>query len=66
METCKTCKFFERGKWNRAIDPFESDQLGGYCEILEKIIGMNNSFIFGRRLYIQESFGCVVHRRIDT
>jgi hypothetical protein len=61
MGTCKTCKYFERGKWHKAIDPNEGEQLGGYCAVLDQVIGMNNSFIFGHRIYIQESFGCIAH-----
>ena len=58
---CKTCQFFERGRWHKVVDPEESEQLGGYCEVLDRMLKMTNSFMFYNRVYIQESFGCIFH-----
>ncbi len=63
---CKTCKHFERGKWHKAVDPDESDQLGGHCKVLDGVLKLTNSFMIYDRVYIQESFGCVFHSELTT
>ena len=61
MQRCTTCKFFKRGKWHKSIDPDESPQLGGQCSVLTEVLKMENSFMWGWDLYVQDTFGCVFH-----
>jgi hypothetical protein len=66
MKTCKTCAHFNRGRWHKDVDPEEADQVGGNCKLLLELIAMNNStFLKQERLYVPESFGCVLHRGIQ-
>ena len=64
MKYCKTCKYFERGKWY-AIHGNETDsedQLGGNCPLLLNVLKMNNyNLLFQNDICIQESFGCSLH-----
>lgn len=66
MERCGTCQFFQRGRWHKVIDPDESEQKGGYCEILFKALLMTNShkmnILSDGKLYVQDTFGCSLHR----
>ena len=62
MKNCKTCAYFKRGKWHKCIDREESEQLGGTCEMLARIIGMTNWCVRTTdSLHVQESFGCLAH-----
>jgi len=62
---CKTCIHFTRSKWHETIDSDETYQLGGYCSMLKEILMMNNSKLWSMdALYVQESFGCVLHKKV--
>jgi len=64
MIKCKECKYFERGKWHKAVDPDEGPQMGGHCERLLKVLQLDNSkLIWLDKLYIQDGFGCVLGRK---
>ena len=59
---CKTCKFFKRGKWHKVIDPKESPQYGGKCELLKKVLEIENSELtYFDHLYVQDFFGCSLY-----
>lgn len=64
MNTCKTCKFFKRGKYHKNIDPEESEQPGGRCELLYSVLIMSNSITEFKSdsLYVYENFGCILHK----
>jgi len=59
---CKTCIYFERQKLHKDIDPLEEDQRGGYCPIIQNVLSMDNSFLWNNKLYIQDTFGCILHK----
>lgn len=62
---CRNCKYFERGKWHKSICPDESDQLGGQCKVLPKLLGMTNFELYMcKSLHVYESFGCSAGRPI--
>jgi len=64
---CKTCVHFERGSWHEEIDPDKSYQLGGYCTLLNEVLSMTNSHLWAmKHLYVQESFGCILHKMIPN
>ncbi len=65
-KTCKTCEYFERNRWHKSIDPEESYQLGGYCEVLNKVFRITNAFMWNERIHIQESFGCVFYKNKEN
>ncbi len=62
-KACKTCKYFEQGKWHKSIDLEESYQLGGHCELLDKVLQKTNFFMWGKRVHIQEAFGCIFYKK---
>ena len=58
---CKQCLFFTRGKWHKAVDPAESNQCGGTCAAIAKVLGHTNAQLFFiKELYVMEDFGCVI------
>ena len=62
MIKCKDCIYFKRGKWPKEWGG--DDQMCGTCELLLKILKMNNGkMCFIDRIVIQESFGCVVGKK---
>lgn len=61
-KTCKTCEYFERNKWHKSIDSEEPYQLGGHCEVLDRVLCITNGFLWNERIHIQENFGCVFYK----
>ena len=58
MKTCKNCAWFKRAHWW----PDGTDQLGGSCEMLARILRITNSDLrLLESLHVQESFSCVAH-----
>lgn len=60
---CKTCQQFERLHLHKSIDPEESELSAGRCKLLNSVLAMTNSNLWAKGfLYVQESFGCVLHK----
>ena len=58
---CKDCKYFRRGSWHKSVDPHEREMLGGYCDVLPKVLALTNSSLWSfDELYIQDTFGCTM------
>ncbi len=61
MKRCKTCKYFERGKWHESLGGGE--QHGGNCPQLLAVLQMENSALaLTESLYLQDTFGCFMHK----
>ena len=59
---CRTCIYFKRGKWHKAIDPEENKRLGGTCELLLGVLSIENSWMaFHDGIAVQDTFGCCLH-----
>jgi len=65
MKQCKTCRYFERGYWAEELTPqrIREPQGGGNCELLLKVMRMNGNMLLEEKLYIQDNFGCVLHKQ---
>lgn len=62
---CKTCSNFERGKWHKTLGG--DYQTGGYCTLLLEILKLENSGLaFIKKLYIQDTFGCLLHMKKEV
>jgi len=55
---CKTCKHFKRVEWPGK----KGIMFGGHCETLQEIFTLDNIFLTRNKLYVQDTFGCVMHR----
>lgn len=62
---CKECKFFKRKHWHKSQGG--GTQLCGTCDILLKILKINNSSLFHVDVIVlQDTFGCVLGKAKDT
>ena len=63
MTNCGKCKSFKRAKWHKSISEGETEQVGGYCELLLSALRLSNpSLLMLKSLYVYESFGCGLGR----
>lgn len=59
MNKCRDCLFFERKNWHKVVDSKCSPQSGGDCELLAKVLSMDNYSVRQQdSLYVYEEFGC--------
>jgi len=60
---CKTCKYFKRGTWHKTIDPEEKPRHSGTCEVLLRVLAIENSVLWSKSyLTVQDAFGCTMHK----
>lgn len=65
MMKCKTCSYFKRNHLHKSLTKSGEKEplLSGYCKMLKDILLITNSILWREdNLYVQESFGCVLHR----
>ena len=61
--TCKTCEYFKRGTWHKAIDSHEGQRNGGTCEVLLRVLAIENSALWNKsQLAVQDTFGCTMYK----
>ena len=63
MINCGKCTSFKRAKWHKSISEGETEQVGGYCELLLSALRLSNPrLLMLKSLYVYESFGCGLGR----
>lgn len=57
MQRCATCEHFQRAHWNDN----DADKFGGHCAMLTRTLQPHNWHIGYREIYVNSTFGCVMH-----